>query len=50
MSLQKYVNKPIDTAKIETTITDLQGTGVYSSISYNMIEKDGKRVFWCGRG
>ncbi len=38
----KYVNQPIDTQKIETTINDLQGTGVYSSISYNMIDKDGK--------
>ena len=37
----KYVNKPIDTTKIEDTITDLQGRGLYSSISYNMIDKDG---------
>src|SRR5580698_7276084 len=33
---QKYINKPIDTEKIENTINDLQGTGVYSSISYNL--------------
>jgi NTE family protein len=38
----QYVNKPIDTQKIENTITDLQGTGLYSSISYNLIDKDGK--------
>jgi len=38
----KYVNKPVDTQKIESTITDLQGTGTYSSISYNLIDKDGK--------
>jgi len=36
----QYVNKPIDTQKIENTITDLQGTGIYSSISYNLIDKD----------
>jgi NTE family protein len=38
----RYVNKPIDTQKIENTINDLQGTGVYSSISYNLIDKDGE--------
>ncbi len=38
----EYVNKPIDTKKIENTIEDLQGTGIYSSISYNMIDKDGQ--------
>src|SRR5258705_2541948 len=37
----QYVNKPIDTQKIGKTITDLQGRGLYSSISYNLIEKDG---------
>jgi NTE family protein len=39
---QQYVNKPIDTKQIENTITDLQGTGSYSSISYNLIDQDGK--------
>jgi NTE family protein len=38
----QYVNKPVDTEKIEKTINDLQGTGIYSSISYNMIDRDGK--------
>ena len=38
----QYVNKPIDTQQIEKTITDLQGTGIYSSISYNLIDKDDK--------
>ncbi|MCU1253435.1 MAG: Patatin [Edaphobacter sp.] len=38
----KYVNKPIDTAQIEKTITDLQGTGLYSSISYNLTDKGDK--------
>jgi NTE family protein len=37
----QYVNKPIDTTKIENTITDLQGRGLYSSISYNLLDKDG---------
>jgi NTE family protein len=39
---QKYVNKPIDTQQIESTINDLQGTGIYSSISYNLIDQDGE--------
>jgi NTE family protein len=38
----RYVNKPIDTAAIEKSITDLQGRGLYSSISYNLIDKDDK--------
>jgi NTE family protein len=38
---QQYLNKPIDTQKIEDTITDLQGTGIYSSISYNLLDRDG---------
>jgi NTE family protein len=38
----QYVNEPIDTTKIENTITDLQGRGLYSSISYNLIDQDGK--------
>ena len=38
----QYVNKPIDTQQIEKTIVDLQGTGLYTSISYNLIDKDDK--------
>ena len=38
----QYVDKPIDTQQIERTIDDLQGTGLYSSISYNLIDKDEK--------
>jgi len=38
----KYVGKPVDLKAVENTIDGLQGTGTYSSISYNMIEKDGK--------
>ncbi len=39
---QQYINKPIDTQQIENTINDLQGAGIYSSISYNLIDQDGK--------
>jgi len=38
----KYVNQPVNTQSLENTITDLQGTGIYSSISYNLIERDGE--------
>jgi NTE family protein len=38
----KYVNKPVDEQKIQNTINDLQGTGIYSSISYNLTDQDGK--------
>jgi NTE family protein len=38
---QRYINKPVDTQKIEDTIVDLQGTGIYSSISYNLVDRDG---------
>jgi NTE family protein len=38
----KYIGKPVDTEKIDATIADLEGTGTYSSISYNMIDKDGR--------
>jgi NTE family protein len=38
----KYIGKPIDTVKVDGTIADLEGTGTYSSISYNMIDKDGQ--------
>jgi NTE family protein len=38
----KYIGKPIDTEKIDGTIRDLEGTGIYESISYNMIDRDGQ--------
>jgi NTE family protein len=38
----KYVNKPIDPDAIERTIGNLQGTGLYSTINYNVEERDGK--------
>jgi NTE family protein len=36
---QKFVNKPIDPKKIDSTIAGLEGTGLYASISYNMVQK-----------
>jgi NTE family protein len=36
---QHYVGKPIDTTRIDSSIAGLEGTGLYSSISYNMLEK-----------
>jgi len=39
---QKYVGKPIDPNEIEKSIADLQGTGLYSTINYNMTERDRK--------
>jgi NTE family protein len=38
----KFVDKPIDTKKISDTIADIEGMGIYSSISYNLIDKDGE--------
>jgi NTE family protein len=39
---RNYVNTPIDSDKIEKSIADLQGTGLYSIINYNLVERDGK--------
>ena len=39
---QKFIGKPIDTAELEKSIADVQGTGLYSTINYNMTEKDGR--------
>ncbi len=39
---RQYIGKPLDPDKLETTIMDLQGTWMYSSISYNMVNQDGK--------
>jgi NTE family protein len=40
---EKYVNKPIDSDRIERSIADLQGTGLYSTINYSIIDKDGRQ-------
>lgn len=39
---QKYVGKPVDPALMERTIADLQGTGLYTTINYNLVEENGK--------
>jgi NTE family protein len=39
---EKFVNKPIDSNQIEKSIADLQGTGLYSTINYNIVEKNNK--------
>ena len=41
-SFKKYVGKPVNTAAIEQSIADLEGTGTYSIINYNMVDKNGK--------
>src|SRR6185437_16704075 len=41
-SFKKYVGKPVDTVAIERSIADLEGTGTYSIINYNMVDKNGK--------
>lgn len=39
---QKYVGKPIDPNQLEKTAGDLQGTGLYSTINYNITQENGK--------
>lgn len=40
---QRFVGKPVDPAALEQTIADLQGTGLYTTINYNLTEHpDGK--------
>jgi NTE family protein len=38
----KFIGKPIDTKKIDETILTIEGTGIYASVSYNLIDKDGE--------
>lgn len=39
---QRYVGKPIEPDHIEASIANLQGTGLYSTINYNIIDKNGQ--------
>lgn len=39
---KKYVGKPVDPDALDATISELLGTGTYSSISYNLIDRDDK--------
>lgn len=41
-SFKKFVGKPIDTVAIEKSIADLEGTGTFAIINYNMIDENGK--------
>jgi NTE family protein len=41
-AFRKYVDKPVDTTEIEKSIADLEGTGTYAIINYNMIDENGK--------
>ena len=41
-SFKKYVGKPVDTVAIEKSIADLEGTGTYSIINYNLVDENGK--------
>lgn len=38
----KFVGHPLDPNQVEATINELLGTGTYESISYNMIDMNGK--------
>ena len=39
---EKFAGKPIDSDQIEKSIADLQGTGLYSTINYNIVERNNK--------
>ena len=39
---RNFVRTPVDPDKIERAIGDIQGTGLYSTINYNMVERNGK--------
>lgn len=41
-SFTKYVGKPVDTVALEKTIAELEGTGSYSIINYNMVDEQGR--------
>jgi NTE family protein len=38
----KFINKPVDTKKLDEAIATIEGTGSYASVSYNLIDKDGE--------
>ena len=39
---EKFVGQPVDTTKIEKSIGDLQGTWLYSTINYNIVDRNGR--------
>jgi NTE family protein len=42
-SFKQYVDKPIEPKKIETTIADLEGTGIYSGINFNLVDRNNEK-------
>jgi NTE family protein len=40
---EKYAGKPIDPNELEKSIADLQGTGLYSTINYNIVDRNGEK-------
>ena len=41
--LSGYAGKPVDTAKLDNEINELDGMGTFSSVNYSMVTKDGKQ-------
>jgi NTE family protein len=39
---QKYIGKPVDPDQLDKSIADMQGTGLYTTVNYNLTERDGK--------
>jgi NTE family protein len=42
VKFERFVGKPIDSSALEDTIADVQGTGLYATINYNIVDRDGK--------
>jgi len=42
VKFEKFVGQPIDVDKLERAISDTLGTGLYSTINYTIVERDGK--------
>src|SRR5208283_2294463 len=41
--LSSYVGKPVDTARIDEDIMEMDGMGTFSAVNYSMVKKDGKQ-------
>jgi NTE family protein len=39
-SFKQYVGKPLEPKKVEATIADLEGTGIYSGINFNIVDRN----------
>jgi NTE family protein len=42
VKFDKFVGQPIDVDKLERAISDAMGTGLYATINYTIIDRDGK--------